>query len=496
MKKIILSLLVSRVFTINVSAHPLDISSNFVSIKANTADVTSYLHSFEIEYLLSKLGIVPKNIQTYYDNSSKITDYIKDNTKFYNDWDECEIHDVYLPKMEDYEVLSRWLQVSYKFTCDEKIESGNIELSLFTNFLLQANKLTIYDLNNWIENLSPKKYTVLTSKINSSEFDLNKREAKLQDSDWDWVSDKDEAIYKTNPYDIDSDKDNYSDYEEITGSFDPINKNPGPWQAPREKLPDDVIVQVKSNLEQEEQYNRDKNSWLAFDFYWVDYLEKALKKISEYVGGQWNFIYVFLIVMFLWFIHAFGPGHSKSILISYIIDKNKTFLDSLFFSLIFAITHVIDIVIVFLIAKFVLSYYDISNYIVYIQRFSIIILIFISFYLLYKSIKWLKNNSSLVCKKNDLKSNIFLWFLTWLAPCTFGWSIFLLLFSLWNLSLVPILIFALWLWIFITLLTVAIITLIIRKRVFEKISLFSKYSQVVSSSLILLVSFYILYLLF
>lgn len=400
--------------------------------------------------------------------------------------------------MEEYEVLSKWLEVSYKFDCDSKIESWDIQLSIFTNFLLQANKLTIYDLNNWIENLSPKKYTVLTSKISSTNFDLNKAEIKKKDTDWDWVSDDDEKIYKTNPYEIDSDGDNYSDFEEITTSFDPINKNPWPRQVPRDKIPDDVKNSTQTNLKQEQEYQKAKNSGLAFDFYWIDYLEKALKNINDYVkwNWNWNFLYVFFIVMFLWFIHAFGPWHSKSIMISYILDKNKKFIDALFFALIFSITHIIDIIIVFVIAKFVLSYYDISNYIVYIHRFSILILIFISLYLIYKSIKNLKNNNSETCIKSDTKSNIFLWFLTWLAPCTFGWSIFLLLFSLWNLSLIPILIFALGLGIFITLITVAIITLSIRKRVFEKISLFSKYSQIVSSSLILIVSFYIFYLLF
>jgi len=493
MKKIILIFLWVILFIANIQAHPLDISNNFVSIKANTADVTSYLHSFEVEYLLSKLGVVSKNIWDYYNNEDKIINYIKDNTKFYNNSNQCKIQDVYLPIMEDYEVLSRGLQVSYKFICDEKIESWKIELSLFTNFLLQANKLTIYDLNNWIENLSPKKYTVLTSKIKSTDFDLNKIETKLKDSDWDWISDEDELIYKTDPYNIDTDWDNYTDYEEITLSFDPINKNPSPWQSFREKIPDDILNQI--NLNKEDQLNLNTKSWLVFDFYSTQYLEKALKSISDYIYGQWNFIYVFLLVMFLGAVHAFWPWHSKSILISYIIDKNKTFLDSLLFSLIFRVTHIIDVIIVFLVAKFVLAHYDISNYIVYIQRFSITILIFISIYLLYKSIIWLKNKSYINCKKNNIKSNIFLWFLVWLAPCTFGWSIFLLLFSLGNLSLIPILIFALWLGIFITLLFVAIITIIIRKRVFEKISIFSKYSQVFSSFLLLISSFYIFYIL-
>lgn len=495
MKKILY--IIISVFIFNtVWAHPLDISSNFVSIKNNNADVTSYLHSFEVEYLLSKLWIVPKNIKVYYDNEDKITNYIKENTKFYNAWKLCSISDVYLPKMEDYEVLSKGLQISYKFHCDNKIESGDIELSLFTNFLLQANKLTIYDLNNWIENLSPKKYTVLTSKIDKTNFDLNKVSSPAKDSDWDGISDADEAIYKTNPYDIDSDKDNFTDYEEITWSFDPINKNPGPWQWYRDKIPDDVKNQAEITKKDKEAKN-DISKWLAYNFYWVDFLEKTLKSISDYINWKWNFIYVFLIVVSLWFVHAFWPGHSKTILISYTVDKNKSFFDWLIFALIFSITHIIDIIFVFVIAKFVFIYYDISNYIVYIQRFSRVLLIFISFYLVYKNFKNLNNKSS--CSSvwiNDTKSKIFLWFLTWLAPCSFGWSIFLLLFSLGNFSLIPILIFALWLWIFICLVLILIITMIIRKRIFEKINIFSAYSSLVSSSMILIFSFYILYFLY
>ena len=498
MKKILF--IIIFIFFIKISyAHPLDISSNFVSIKGNNADVTSYLHSFEIEYLLSKLWIVPKNIKIYYDNEDKITNYIKENTKFYNAWKICSISDIYLPKMEDYEVLSKWLQISYKFHCEDKIQSWNIELSLFTNFLLQANKLTIYDLNNGIENLSPQKYTVLTSKIDKTDFDLSKESVSIKDSDWDGISDNDELIYKTDPSNIDTDWDNWTDYEEVTSSFDPINKNPGPWQWYRDKIPDDIKNQAE--ITKKDKLNESKNNiskWLAYNFYWIDFLEKTLKSISDYVNWKWNFIYVFLIVVALWFVHAFGPWHSKTILISYIVDKNKSFLDWLIFALIFSITHIIDIIIVFIIAKFVFSYYDISNYIVYIQRFSRIILIFISFYLLYKSIKNLKNKKIEICDKtkNNTKSKIFLWFLTWLAPCSFGWSIFLLLFSIGNFSLIPILIFALWLWIFICLILILIITMVIRKKVFEKINIFSKYSGIVSSSMILVFSLYIFYFLY
>jgi ABC-type nickel/cobalt efflux system permease component RcnA len=92
-----------------------------------------------------------------------------------------------------------------------------------------------------------------------------------------------------------------------------------------------------------------------------------------------------LIVVGLGFVHAAGPGHSKTLLVSYIIDKNKSFFDGLIFITIFTITHLIDIVILFVMVKLFLAHYDVSSYMVVIQRISITLLILFSMYLFYRA---------------------------------------------------------------------------------------------------------------
>ncbi len=220
-------------------------------------------------------------------------------------------------------------------------------------------------------------------------------------------------------------------------SYSPLNKEPWPWQVKRDFIPQDVLYSIENNKE----LSKEEEKSLTNDIF-----SESLKKISNYVKQIWdeNIIYIFLLIIALGFIHAMWPWHSKSILASYVLDKDKSFLDGFIFAVIFSITHIIDIVIVFIIAKVIFSYFDMWNYIIYIQRVSIILLIILSIYLIYRSIK----NINCKIKTSSTKSNIIIWFLAWLAPCTFWWSIFLLLFSLWSFNLIPIFILALYFYVY------------------------------------------------
>jgi len=482
-------------------AHPLDISSSFFSIKWNNANVTTYFHSYEIEYLLTQSGKPPKVIQDYYQNQEYIKSYLKNNTKFYNNSKLCKISDIQTPQLEEYQVLTKWFEVDYSFNCEDNIRSWEIQITFFNNFKLQTNKLIIYDLNNWIENITPSYSKVLTTKIDNLSFDLqNKQTIKSKDSDWDWLTDDEEKIYKTDPQKIDTDGDKYTDYEEVTGSWDPIKKEFWPWQKYREEIPqwvlDNIAWNIKSNSD-----NLWSASWLLSSWYWMEYLQNVLKKINEYIknNSHW-FWYIFWMVIALWFIHAFWPWHSKSLLISYAIDKDNWFIKWIWFALVFTITHLIDIVILFLVAKFVFQFYDISNYMIYIQRFSLTILIIFSVYLIYKNINKI-NNKELITKNNTIEktfstsnwSGWLIWLVAWLAPCTFGWSIFLLLFSLWTFAMILPMILALWIWIFICLVLILVITLFIKNKIYAKVWYLSTYSSLISSSILLFLWIYLLY---
>lgn len=506
LKCIIWSITAISIFVGQLYAHPLDISSTFFSVKWNIASVTTFFHSYEIEYLLNSQGKMPKTIKSYYDNTDIITSYLKGHTKFYNNIEECSIVSVNLPFKEEYEVLTKWVEANYIFECKEQISKFKIQIDYFTNFQLQTNKITIYNVNNWIENISPSAFKVLTSKINSFSFDINNKTVeKLKDTDWDWLTDDEELVYKTNPNLIDTDHDKYTDYEEVVNGWDPVKTSKSPWQNYREEMPQWVIENIQANLKWKNNNppsNGSASQWLMAVGYGMEYLNKSLKAINDYVKtSNVNFFYIFGIVIILWFIHAFGPWHSKSLLVSYIVDKNKWFFDWLWFITIFTITHLIDIVVLFVVSKLIFKIYDITNYMLYIQRFSLVVLIGFSFYLAYKAIKEINNkklinNEHWSIEKNSSKWTWLVGFVAWLAPCTFGWSIFLLLFSLWSLSLILPLILALWIWIYLCLLSILIITLLIKNQVYSRIKLLATYSSLASSVILVWLSFYLLYMIF
>jgi hypothetical protein len=50
-----------------IFAHPLDISSSFLSFNKNYLNITTFFHSYEIEYLLTKNNIKFKSVYEYYD---------------------------------------------------------------------------------------------------------------------------------------------------------------------------------------------------------------------------------------------------------------------------------------------------------------------------------------------------------------------------------------------------------------------------------------------
>lgn len=490
MKKVFIILFLFSITFLKTSAHPLDISSTSWYFKDNQLRVTTFFHTYEIEYLLNLNKIYFKSTNEYFNNKSIIKDYVEKNIKLESDWLICKLENFDLVEKQEYEILTYWLETNYLFICDKKINKWNLNITFFSNFPLQTNQLFLYDINSNYESKSFLN-NILTNDFNKIYFDLNdKLDLCKTDNDGDWLSDELEKVYKTNWLKIDTDWDFYTDYEEINSSFSPLDKNLWPWQIPREEIPIDILENIKKSIISKDdcekflQTNSDikKSNWLLNDWFWNEYFAKTLKNISDYLynKNQSTIFYILFIVFILWFIHAAWPWHSKSLLVSYIVDKNKTLFDWLVFIFIFTVTHLIDIILIFLVTKIILWVYDISNYILVIQKISLIILLLFSLYLIIRSIKnYWKNQQK--CYKNDKNSSIFLWFVSWLAPCTFWWSIFLLLFSIWNFYLIIPMLIALWLWIFTFLLLLLFIVYFLRVKFFEKINVFSKLSSLLSS---------------
>lgn len=503
MKKLLLFISLFFLTFGNIFAHPLDISNSTYYFKWEKLDVTTYFHTYEIEYLLKKNGLVIKNIPEYYDHRDIVEKYVKNHISLKNGQKVCSIESFDMPIRDEYSVITDGVEVNFQFVCPEVIKTGTLQVEYFLEFPLQTNKSTFFDGNS--SQSTPFHYTVLTPKIFSYAFDLeNKTPLCIVDTDGDGLSDTEELLYKTDVKNIDTDGDNFTDYEEVFWWWYPISMDQGPWQEYRESLPQELRESAKNKQKtasdcqnQEEEFIKNtKNTGLLQEGFANDYFKEVIQKIATYMSGTWEYslIYIFLVVMWLWFVHAAWPGHSKTLLVSYIIDKNKSFLDGLIFITIFTLTHLIDIVVMFLVVKIFLSHYDISSYMVTIQRISIVLLIIFSGYLFFRAYKKFSLKEEKVSE--NLKGHILLGILSWVVPCTFGWSIFLLLFSLGKIDLILPMIVSLWIGIFLFLLLVLTLTYFLRKKFFDGIEIFSRFSSLISSWLLFFIGLYLLSLLY
>lgn len=487
MKKILLtffSLLLLIFHSQNVSAHPLDISISTATIKEKTINITTYFHSFEIEYLLKENNIQPDWVNDYFIHQNIIQSYIKNNIHIYQWNEKCLIEDITLIEDEVYKILTDWLWVNYNFQCTKKIDTLKLEVKYFINFPLQTNRFTFYNLNNWLKNYSPFYFKVYTSKIFWEYIDINNKNLSIsKDSDNDWLSNEEEKIYFTDINKIDTDWDFYTDKEEIDYWWDPLNKDLWPGQPYREKkdleLSQKQISALETVTQQQVKIQTLKDYW-----YWSDILRDVMKYIDNFfTKNEWSFYIVFLIVFWLWVIHAIWPGHSKSLLIAYTLEKWNGYKKWFLFSGIFTITHILDILFLFLITKIIVSFIDISKFTYYVQLISGIFLFILSVYLLFRAFK--KHQCSSTTNET---TSLWVAFFAWLAPCSFAWSIFLLLIALWKSSWIIPLVLALGLWIFFTLSFIVLISIFLKNKAYWKVHLLEKYSAFVSSSLIFIIS--------
>lgn len=480
-RKILVFIILSAI-PVYTYAHPIDISNSTISLNKETINISTYFHSFEIDYLLKENWISIDSIEQYYENKKIIADYINKNINIFSNQKECKLKSVNINEDEIYDILTNWLKVEYSIKCSEKIKDLDLEINYFNNFPLQTNKISIYNLNKSKDLLV---YKVLTPKINSIKIDDidNYNEENKIDSDCDWISDEDEKIYNTDSNKIDTDNDNYTDWEEIKWWWNPTDTNLWPWQEYKNK-----IIEVKCNNKEDEiiitstkntdSYN-ENNQLFANDF-----LNKTLKYITLFfTDNSWNIFYIFLLVYILWIIHAIWPWHSKSLLIAYTLQNDTWYKKWIIYSIIFSVTHILDILLLFLLTTLLFHFIDISKYTYYIQIFSVSVLFIFSIYLVIKAFRKKKELEL----KNE-KSTLMIAFLSWLAPCSFAWSIYFLLLSIWKISMILPLIISLWLWILSTLIFIVILTVYMKNKAIERTKFLSLYANKISAIIIFIIS--------
>ena len=218
-----------------------------------------------------------------------------------------------------YELISEGLGAEYRFTCTETIQTITVILEFFMEYQLQTNRLRLYNLNPGGNMTTPIAYKVLNPLITKYTHDMsNTIIEKLPDTDGDMLPDEEERIYRTNLDKIDTDGDFYTDYEEVTMGWNPINANIGPGQTKRDTMPE-VLLSLPGNTtvntlnsdSYDTRYIKQTN--LLDTGFGNIQLRDTLKAITEAFKdiSFGNFWYIFGLVVLLGFIHAMGPGHSK-----------------------------------------------------------------------------------------------------------------------------------------------------------------------------------------
>ncbi len=211
------------------------------------------------------------------------------------------------------------------------------------------------------------------------------------------------------------------------------------------------------------------------------------------------------IPLLIGFLHTLEAGHSKTILAAVIVNKKISLKQSFFYVSVFTLTHMADILIIGIVLYTLEALADISTNLGILQIIAAYSLLGISIVMLFKSTShYLKHklahkhnhthdhNHDHIDTNQTFKEQLFAAFVSGLAPCLMGWSIFMIVLTSKQFWLIfPVLLFFSF-GIFLSLGIVALLLHKFKTKMNKKLPLIGELSPIISSVLLLLTSIYIL----
>jgi ABC-type nickel/cobalt efflux system permease component RcnA len=420
---------------------------------ADPVDITDSYFYFDKEVDNSQMNEKQINMYAYINwlqaailvdhaNGKKITDieellkyqdiydeYVKNNIKVSNNGQLCTVTIDKSPVTEDQISLSLGTRVIATFICPAKIENAKIESNLFLkDFPTESN-------NVWISHGEDTLHAV-TLGTQTPSYEFNAQDLINHPKG-------DETHLNSANLSANQITENLPGELQVVANTK-INTNTGSNGSVGNPSQD-----VQATSESTEAATPTKTSGpgpkkVGF----IAGLTDALYLKTNAIKDQ-SLPFLLLLVFCLGFLHTIEAGHSKTILASSMINNRMNLKKGLGYATIFTITHLGDIIIVGLILLAADQYYDFLGNFTMIEKFAGYALFFMSIYLLFQSArfyfqKWITKNNNLEMpghihvENTDIKfrDQLTLGFLAGLAPCVFGWSIFMLILStnkIWTL---------------------------------------------------------------
>lgn len=411
--------------------------------------------------------------QTFEDLASRIDlirDYAKENTSFANNGEDCEP----ILQNEDSDPTQNALEaeVVYLYKCSEPIREVNI-------------------VNNLSNDIFPSSNNYITFQIGEDAL----KKVQLGDKNREISFNYDEM--KANP----QKDDNYLELtKEGSGNIKFTNSESSTNNkvlSPRENT---FVGGIVADL--------------------LNQTRKATDQSPLLLMG---------IVFLLGLLHTLEAGHSKAVLASSMLHKGMNFKRGMIYVFVFTATHLGDIMLVGVLFLVLNNFYDLFANFSYIEKFAGFAVFFMALYMLIRSLTDLAkhklkttnnhnhdhphehthsdhdhhhdsisehghshNEDILTSDSISFKEQVVMGILTGIAPCVFGWTIFMLVISTGKIWLIFPVILSFGFGIFIALTIVAGLISKVKNSTYGRLNILAELSPIISALFLLIYALFLI----
>ncbi len=409
-------------------------------------------------------GVDARDIYELMEYKSVYSAYVLSHLEIYNNGTKCESGFEDLPQSDGDYPLSIGARLVFKFKCSEPLNNLKLKNSLFLElFEYESNFVSIYNGDLFLDKVEMNKY------YQESEMVLENGSVNLI---------KPQNFIST---DI------------------PIG-------------PDDPSYSEREDPE--------LSSGLVSASGLTTNIKKIWNKLKSTLTGNQDFrdmsaLSILSVIFLLGFLHTVEAGHSKVVLTSAMLHRSMTVKRGMIYSVIFTLTHIGDIIIIGLIFLFINNFVDIYSKFNMLEKFAAYALFFMALYMLFRNIAAYREDKLRDGKSSDNKNpimkphthshgefehsheelfddrrsyreQIWIGFISGLAPCIFGWSIFMLVISAKKIWLIIPSILSFGFGILIALSLVVFLASALKKPVFNRVAYISEISPIISALILLI----------